>query len=117
MSCPADIDAYEDEVITWDEPRAMDNVGIRYLWSSIDQGQVFDVGEHTVTYSAIDYDDNKAICEFNVNVYGEGKYRIKCNYRTLRLEFSKLQENLAVKYLLNNMRVTDETVFITKTRL
>ena len=73
LSCPADIVAYEDEIIYWDEPTALDNVGIPYLWSSADQGYTFDVGITTVTYTALDYDDNKAICEFDVIVYSEGK--------------------------------------------
>ena len=73
LSCPAEIYAYEDELIRWDEPRAQDNVGVQYLWSNIDQGEPLGAGDHTVTYTAVDYDDNQAMCEFNVYVYNDGK--------------------------------------------
>lgn len=72
VSCPADIYALDDEIVTWDEPRAEDNVGIWNLWSNMDQSDIFGVGEYTVIYSAIDYDGNQATCEFNVFVYGSG---------------------------------------------
>ena len=76
VSCPVEIDAYEDEIVQWNEPRALDNVGIQYLWSNIGRGDTLVAGDHTVTYTAMDYDGNQATCEFNVYIYGDGKISV-----------------------------------------
>ena len=54
--------------ITWDSPTADDNCNIASLTSDRDSGDTFDVGVHTVTYTATDVNGNSTEDSFTVTV-------------------------------------------------
>ncbi|MEL6122844.1 MAG: HYR domain-containing protein, partial [Bacteroidota bacterium] len=55
-------------VVTWEEPMATDNCGVRRIASNISSGSVFDIGTTTVMYTATDVCGNIAMGLFRVTV-------------------------------------------------
>ncbi|XP_038051960.1 uncharacterized protein LOC119724809 isoform X2 [Patiria miniata] len=60
--------AISTSVVYWQEPTFADNVGIDDVISTHNPGDVFDLGNSTVTYTATDTSGNTAICSFVVTV-------------------------------------------------
>ncbi len=61
-------------IVTWEEPRAMDNSGIPpVVTRTHESGTRFDVGETRVTYTFTDESSNRNTCSFLVTVR-VGKY-------------------------------------------
>ena len=56
--------------VYWTEPTALDNSGVQTLTSSHQPGDVFAVGNTTVTYTATDASGNVAMESFTVMVIG-----------------------------------------------
>ena len=56
--------------VYWTEPTAFDNSGVQTLTSSHQPGDVFAVGNTTVTYTATDASGNMVIESFTVMVIG-----------------------------------------------
>ena len=73
-NCPSNVYTVKNEAVIWDEPRATDNVGVKYnrllFQSSAINGTIFPVGTHLIVYEAEDFQDNKARCDFFVIVHG-----------------------------------------------
>ena len=66
-SCPDNIYVFEDEEVTWKEPTYSDNVGIYYKkCSRMLNGRKFAAGEYNISYTAVDYEYNYAICDFQI---------------------------------------------------
>lgn len=74
-SCPAEIYALQEEDITWKDPEISDNVGIYRLKTDGDEirDRVLPVGTYPVSYTALDFDQNQAICAFLVRVFDKGE--------------------------------------------
>ncbi|XP_063405003.1 kielin/chordin-like protein isoform X4 [Mytilus trossulus] len=73
-TCPSEISAFEDEVISWDKPEASDNVGIKKesFISDYENNSKFPEGSHLLMYVAVDHEGNVAACRFLVAVYKRG---------------------------------------------
>ena len=74
-ACPADItvsaDAFCQQTVTWTAPTAMDNCGLASIVSSVGSNTAtFDIGQHTVTYTATDNCGLQSKCSFMVIVEG-----------------------------------------------
>ncbi|MBI5914487.1 MAG: HYR domain-containing protein [Bacteroidetes bacterium] len=54
--------------VTWPQPVANDNCAVVSLISNFPQGQIFDVGTETITYTTTDAQSNGATCSFTVTV-------------------------------------------------
>ncbi|KAK3585959.1 hypothetical protein CHS0354_038503 [Potamilus streckersoni] len=89
-SCPSDVYAFKHENVFWNEPEVADNVGIanmKYV-TPYEKNTRFPVGSYRIMYWAYDYDDNKALCDFFVNVFDSGAEKSKhdqvdqVNYKT-----------------------------------
>ncbi|XP_045164711.2 uncharacterized protein LOC123528779 [Mercenaria mercenaria] len=95
--CPGDINVTEGEHVTWKEPVYTDNVGILRRSVDMENGQVFPVGKHTVTYDVTDYDDNTASCRFNIFVAEGMPPRIhNCPYYGLYLNTSAAGDSVVL---------------------
>ncbi len=75
-ACPDDIvvsaDASCQQTVSWTAPTATDNCGLASLVSSVGSNTaIFDIGQHTVTYTATDSCGLEATCSFSVTVEGE----------------------------------------------
>ncbi|XP_052088703.1 uncharacterized protein LOC127725641 isoform X21 [Mytilus californianus] len=73
-TCPSEISAFEDEIISWDKPEASDNVGIkseRFI-SDYENNSKFPEGSHLLMYVAVDHEGNVGACRFLVAVYKRG---------------------------------------------
>ncbi|GBN77953.1 Sushi, von Willebrand factor type A, EGF and pentraxin domain-containing protein 1, partial [Araneus ventricosus] len=70
VSCPSKIEVTSNDVreaVFWDEPQFEDNSGRPVsIVQTHRSGDVFVPGRHTVTYQAIDYNNNKNTCVFDV---------------------------------------------------
>lgn len=75
-SCPTEIYAVQDDVITWKEPSVSDNIGLSSIKVDGDQfkDKTLGVGTYPVSYTAYDYDQNQAICAFLIRVFDESMY-------------------------------------------
>ena len=67
--CPDTIPVYVDnlscrQTATWNDPVPSDNCGVQNISSSHMQGDTFDLGFTTVTYTAVDNAMNDGLCEF-----------------------------------------------------
>ncbi|XP_071134319.1 uncharacterized protein [Mytilus edulis] len=73
-TCPSEISAFEDEIISWDKPEASDNVGIKKenFISDYENNSKFPEGSHLLMYVAVDHEGNVAACRFLVAVYKRG---------------------------------------------
>ncbi|XP_052088700.1 protein jagged-1a-like isoform X18 [Mytilus californianus] len=73
-SCPADIAAFEDEIISWDKPKATDNIGIKSekIISDYENDSKFPEGTHVVMYVSVDHEGNVGVCRFLVAIYKRG---------------------------------------------
>ncbi|VDI36569.1 Hypothetical predicted protein [Mytilus galloprovincialis] len=73
-SCPADIAAFEDEIISWDKPEATDNIGIKSekIISDYENDSKFPEGTHVVMYVSVDHEGNAGVCRFLVAIYKRG---------------------------------------------
>lgn len=73
-SCPADIAAFEDEIISWDKPKATDNIGIKSekIISDYENNSKFPEGTHVVMYVSVDHEGNVGVCRFLVAIYKRG---------------------------------------------
>ena len=65
-------------VVTWKEPGVSDNAGSVTLTSTHTSGQVFFIGNTTVTYEAVDSSGNTYSKAFVVQVKGILKARCVC---------------------------------------
>lgn len=54
--------------VTWTPPSASDNCGMASFTSTVSPGAMFSLGTTTVTYTAIDVNNNRATCEFTVTI-------------------------------------------------
>lgn len=73
LSCPEDIYVFNDEIVRWRDPEASDNVKIaEKLCSSQRNGEIFEVGNHSVACTSWDYDGNTAACYFEISVSERG---------------------------------------------
>ncbi|XP_060067673.1 uncharacterized protein LOC132547885 [Ylistrum balloti] len=87
ISCPADIYIRQGETVSWNKPKAADNVGIKQLnlYNSNIKNNSMDVGPgvYFLHYTAIDWQDNMAFCRFKVNVYknDDSKYPLELKER------------------------------------
>jgi len=59
-----------DDTATWSLPTWHEDCGLQTVSSSAQPGDVFPLGTTTVTYLALDYCGNQAICEFTITVIG-----------------------------------------------
>ena len=88
-SCPTEIFALNTESVTWDDPDVWDNVGVFRV--DTDGAEIRDrvlgVGAYPVSYTALDYDRNKAICAFLVRVFDESMTSLRSFKRQLYLMF------------------------------
>ncbi|CAL1293720.1 unnamed protein product [Larinioides sclopetarius] len=70
VSCPSKIEVTSNDVreaVFWDEPQFGDNSGRPVsIVQTHRSGDMFTPGRHTVTYEAIDYNNNKNTCVFDV---------------------------------------------------
>lgn len=84
LRCPTDINAFEGEIIAWDEPTAKDNVGINKLELRFGKtnNTIFEAGRYLVVYAAKDFDGNEAICTFLISVFSTGKCKFVWNIST-----------------------------------
>ena len=58
--------------VLWNEPDVTDNSGvIANLERSNEPGDVFDLGVHTVFYTAVDENSNTETCTFSITIVGE----------------------------------------------
>ena len=57
-------------VVSWTEPTASDNAGSVTLTSSHNSGDMFSIGNTTVTYTATDESPNTAVAMFTVEIEG-----------------------------------------------
>jgi gliding motility-associated-like protein len=57
-----------DATVTWMPPTATDNCGIKSIAASHDPGTKFPIGITRVVYEAIDVNDNRSFCQFDVAV-------------------------------------------------
>ena len=57
-------------VVTWTEPTATDNSGSVTLSSSHNSGDMFSIGNTTVTYTATDGASNTVVAMFTVEIEG-----------------------------------------------
>lgn len=73
-TCPSEISAFEDEIISWDKPEASDNVGIKSesFISDYENNSKFPEGSHLLMYVAVDHEGNVGACRFLVAVYKRG---------------------------------------------
>lgn len=71
-NCPTTItveaDANGTAVVNWVPPVASDNNGQPTVSSTNNPGETFALGQTTVTYSAVDCNNNVGVCAFNINV-------------------------------------------------
>jgi len=72
-NCPMDIVAFSDAdvcgtTVSWDVPDATDECGIETLIPSNMPGEFFGVGNHIISYAALDSAGNQAVCTFNIEV-------------------------------------------------
>jgi len=72
-SCPSDIKVFSkgnscEIPVSWTLPTATDNCGLDTIIASHQPGDTFQTGMTTVTYQAIDFAKNKAICSFKITV-------------------------------------------------
>lgn len=54
--------------VEWDTPVAIDNCSVQSYASNISSGDVFELGDKTVNYTATDPSGNKSTCSFQVSV-------------------------------------------------
>ncbi|XP_045164498.2 uncharacterized protein LOC123528668 [Mercenaria mercenaria] len=75
-SCPADVYADENDVISWDEPVISDNVDVYNIRVGGDyiRNRYMAVGTYPISYTVWDYDMNQAICAFLVHIVQERFY-------------------------------------------
>ena len=57
--------------VTWTEPTATDNDGVKAVTSDHKPNEKFPIGETTVTYTATDNSGNTASCSFKITVKGK----------------------------------------------
>ena len=78
-SCPYDQWAKDNEIVRWVPPVPTDNVGIYRLAVSGDDhlNKTLKAGAYAVSYTALDYDMNQAICSFIINVFETSKWLFK----------------------------------------
>ena len=81
-TCPVEILTYDDKVVTWVAPVPEDNVGISQIVAEGDfyQDKKLRHGTYSISYTALDYDQNKAICAFNIYVYKSGTFYFYSGY-------------------------------------
>ena len=58
-------------VVTWTPPTASDNSGSPTLTSSHNPGDLFSIGDTSVTYTSVDPSGNTEIKTFTVSIYGK----------------------------------------------
>ena len=79
MNCPTDInqvvgqDAAE-ATVTWTEPTAEDEDGVKSLGSNYVPGSRFPIGTTRVIYTAVDNNDQRTTCSFNIIVAGKNLF-------------------------------------------
>ena len=63
-------------MVNWVAPVPEDNVGISQIVAEGDfyQDKKLRHGTYSISYTALDYDQNKAICAFNIYVYKSGTF-------------------------------------------
>ena len=71
-NCPTTItveaDVNGNAVVNWTVPTASDNNGVPTVTNTNNPGEIFTLGQTTVTYSAVDCNNNVGECAFNINV-------------------------------------------------
>ena len=68
-NCPSNISVLaSNPIVTWNLPTASDDCGIASFSSTRNSGDVFPVGNTTVTYTATDNCGNSTTCSFTVSV-------------------------------------------------
>lgn len=67
-SCPVNLVRYEGDIIRWTPPVPYDNVGISQVLVSGDEymNKTLRHGSYPVSYTALDFEQNKAICAFEI---------------------------------------------------
>ena len=77
-SCPVNLVRYEGDIIRWTPPVPYDNVGISQVLVSGDEymNKTLRHGSYPVSYTALDFEQNKAICAFEIYSLINGKWSI-----------------------------------------
>ena len=82
LNCPDPVTAYAPSggsaSVTWNVPTAVDNSGTVTLVGGNEPGDVFNLGNHLVTYVAVDQYNNQATCNFIVSVLGRWAFICLC---------------------------------------
>lgn len=73
--CPGNIYAFEDETPEWSYPMFDDNVAVVYVSDPPFEARLA-AGNYTKRFHIYDYEDNAAICFFQVIVSSRGTYFI-----------------------------------------
>jgi len=71
--CPGDIYIFDDETPEWTYPMYNDNVAIVHV-SDPTFESLLDVGNYSKRFHIYDYEDNVAICMFQIIVSSRGMY-------------------------------------------
>ena len=81
MNCPVNIEVPTDfgqctAIVSWNEPLAGDNCSILSFSGNGNNGGAYSIGTTTVTYTAVDVNNNQSTCSFTITVNNE--FEILC---------------------------------------
>ncbi|KFM67760.1 Sushi, von Willebrand factor type A, EGF and pentraxin domain-containing protein 1, partial [Stegodyphus mimosarum] len=72
LNCPESFDveatSMQGTSVKWEEPRAVDNVGVESVSKNLEPDATLMPGVHIVTYRARDAAGNAAVCSFEINI-------------------------------------------------